>query len=267
MRVIATPPAGPSSASGSVARTGTRAWGRASGLGVRGVGECWPTVGTDTSRSSVTQGRHSQTDLWEVRACAQGPRDGGPAPSLQSALPPREQAQSSAPLTRASSFWCVLPLRPWALGGWPEAAAQLRTEGAPAAHRELLPGHLHRKLRPHAGDPLLPARLEIGALLPPGPPERARPLLHEGRWTLCCGVHGGSGTLFLLLPPCPGPWSPVSGGPFSPCPCLQGTEPTGAQGHRCGLRAPCRGALSSAPCASPRAAHLLSVSLPSPVTP
>lgn len=267
MRVIATPPAGPSSASGSVARTGTRAWGRASGLGVRGVGECWPTVGTDTSQSSVTQGRHSQTDLWEVRACAQGPREGGPAPSLQSALPPREQAQSSAPLTGASSFWCVLPLRPWALGGWPEAAAQLWTEGAPASVPEscslaTCTGSFVRMLGTHFS----PLASRSGHSCPLGLQKEPGRFFTKGGG-LCCGVHGGSGTLFLLLPPCPGPWSPVSGGPFSPCPCLQGTEPTGAQGHRCGLRAPCRGALSSAPCASPRAAHLLSVSLPSPVTP
>lgn len=92
MRVVAAPPAGPSSASGSVAHTGTRAWGRASGLGVPGAGERWPAGGADPRRSSVTQGCTPGRTSGRSGHVPEAPREGGPAPSLQSPLPLREQS-------------------------------------------------------------------------------------------------------------------------------------------------------------------------------
>lgn len=178
-----------------------------------------------------------------------------PRPPVRGDLPPAcsrlshqgNKAQSSALLTG------VLPLWPWALGGWPEAAVQLWKGGALTPVPESCPlapgmGCFVRMLATHCS----PLASSSGRLLPPGPPGRARPLPHEGRGAFCCGAPAGPA--LQLTARVPGAleacvWRAVQPLSLSLCPALlQGTEPAGAQGHPCGLRVPCRGSRSSGPC-------------------
>lgn len=196
-----------------------------------------------------------------------------PRPPVRGDLPPAcsrlshqgNKAQSSALLTG------VLPLWPWALGGWLEAAVQLWKGGALTPVPESCP-------RPPAWDAL-------SECWPPTAPHSPRvladscpPGLQEepGRFPTKGGGPSAAvprrARLFSLLPVCPGPWRPASGGPFSPRPCPFALHFSRAQSPL-GLRDTLvvsgfpAGEAGVGLVASPRAAHLLSVSLPSPVTP
>lgn len=196
-----------------------------------------------------------------------------PRPPVRGDLPPAcsrlshqgNKAQSSALLTG------VLPLWPWALGGWPEAAVQLWKGGALTPVPESCPlapglGCFVRMLATHCS----PLASSSGRLLPPGLQEE------PGRFPTKGGGPSAAvprrARLFSLLPVCPGPWRPASGGPFSPRPCpfalhfSRAQSPLGLRDTLVASGFPA-GEAGVGLVASPRAAHLLSVSLPSPVTP